>query len=86
MNANLHDFLLLQKSDRCKRVSLGVFLSLFVIAVVFGTVSAFVTNQYTYSGWNNLAQKVEDDAIIHMTNIIIVLLLIIITNDDHGLG
>ena len=47
-----------QKSDRCKRVSLGIFLSLFVIAVVFGTVSAFVTNHYTYSGWNNLAEKV----------------------------
>merc|ERR1719495_592256 len=48
-----------KKSDRCKRVSLGIFLSFFVIAVVFGTVSAFVTNQYTYSGWVNMREKVD---------------------------
>merc|ERR1719336_1091870 len=48
-----------KKSDRCKRVSLGILLSFFVIAVVFGTVSAFVTNQYTYSGWVNMREKVD---------------------------
>ena len=32
---------------------------MFVIAVVFGTVSAFVTNHYTYTGWNGLSKKVD---------------------------
>merc|ERR1719334_1984881 len=48
-----------KKSDGCKRVSLGILLSVFVIAVVFGTVSAFVTNHYTYSGWLGLNKKVD---------------------------
>jgi len=48
-----------KKSDSCRRVTLGVFLSFFVIAVVFGTVSAFVTNHYSYSGWMQLADKVD---------------------------
>ena len=34
-------------------------LSVFVIAVVFGTVSAFVTNQYSYSGWNGVSKKID---------------------------
>ena len=49
-----------KKSDSCKRLSLGILLSFFVIAAVFGTVSAFVTNQYTYSGWNGIAKKMDD--------------------------
>ena len=49
-----------KKSDSCKRLSLGILLSFFVIAAVFGTVSAFVTNQYTYSGWNGVAKKMDD--------------------------
>lgn len=48
-----------KKADSCKRVSLGVLLSLFVIAVVFGTVSSFVTNHYSYSGWQGLSTKVD---------------------------
>ena len=48
------------KSDGCKRVSLGVLLSGFVIAVVFGTVSAFVTNHYSFSGWQDLEGKIDD--------------------------
>ena len=48
-----------KKADGCKRVSLGVLLSLFVIAVVFGTVSSFVTNHYSYSGWQGLSTKVD---------------------------
>eukprot|EP00092_Neocalanus_flemingeri_P006838 GFUD01007383.1.p1 GENE.GFUD01007383.1~~GFUD01007383.1.p1 ORF type:complete len:948 (+),score=147.14 GFUD01007383.1:408-3251(+) len=48
-----------KKSDACKRVSLGILLSGFVIAVVFGTVSAFVTNHYTYSGWNGVSKKID---------------------------
>ena len=63
-----------KKSDSCKRVilitaiycilqlavqvTLGVLLSVFVIAVVFGTVSAFVTNYYSYSGWQGISKKV----------------------------
>ena len=35
-------------------------LSVFVIAAVFGTVSAFVTNQYTYSGWTGVSKKMDD--------------------------
>ena len=34
-----------KKSDSCKRVTLGTILSVFVIAAVFGAVSAFVCNQ-----------------------------------------
>lgn len=49
-----------KKSDSCKRVSLGIVLSGFVIAAVFGTVAAFVTNQYTYSGWSKLSTKIDD--------------------------
>lgn len=48
-----------KKSDACKRVTLGVILSFFVIAVLFGTVSSFVTNQYTYSGWQEVSEKVD---------------------------
>merc|ERR1719153_2049652 len=48
-----------KKSDACKRVSLGILLSVFVIAVVFGTVSAFVTNHYTYSGWSGVSKKID---------------------------
>ena len=70
-----------QKSDRCKRVSLGIFLSLFVIAVVFGTVSAFVTNHYTYSGWNNLAEKVG----AQIARIYIIILLILLKH-HHRCG
>lgn len=39
-------------------MTLGVLLSVFVIAVVFGTVSAFVTNYYSYSGWQGISKKV----------------------------
>merc|ERR1719483_1026117 len=49
-----------KKSDSCKRISLGMLLSVFVIAAVFGTVSAFVTNQYTYSGWTGVSKKMDD--------------------------
>ena len=34
-----------KRGDACRRVSLGIFLSVFVIAAMFGVVSAFVTNQ-----------------------------------------
>ena len=48
-----------KKSDSCKRVSLGVVLSVFVIAALFGAVSAFVCNQYSYSGWDHVSKKVD---------------------------
>ena len=39
-----------KKEDSCKRVFLGILLSFFVIAALFGAVSALVCNQYTYNG------------------------------------
>jgi len=48
-----------KKSDSCKRVALGIILSLFVIAAVFGVVSAFVCNHYTYLGWGQVSTKVD---------------------------
>ena len=34
-----------KRGDACRRVSLGILLSVFVVAAMFGVVSAFVTNQ-----------------------------------------
>lgn len=48
-----------KKSDSCKRVALGIILSLFVIAAIFGVVSAFVCNQYSYSGWSHVSKTVD---------------------------
>jgi len=48
-----------KKSDACKRVTLGIILSIFVIAAVFGSVSAFVCNQYSYSGWGQVSKKMD---------------------------
>lgn len=49
-----------KKSDSCKRLSLGILLSVFVIAAVFGAVASFVTNQYTYSGWQGVSRTMDD--------------------------
>ena len=48
-----------KKSDSCKRITLGILLSLFVIAALFGAVSAFVCNQYSYSGWSEVSTRVD---------------------------
>ena len=48
-----------KKSDSCKRVVLGILLSFFVIAAVFGVVSAFVCNHYTYAGWGHVSERVD---------------------------
>ena len=39
-----------KRGDGCRRTCLGLLLSLFVIAALFGSVCSFVTNYYTYSG------------------------------------
>ena len=39
-----------KRGDGCRRVGLGLLLSLFVVAALFGSVCSFVTNYYTYSG------------------------------------
>lgn len=54
-----------KKADSCKRVSIGIFVSVFVMAAVFGAVCAFVTNYYTYQGSKEFTTKVDgslDDA------------------------
>merc|ERR1719347_761780 len=48
-----------KKSDSCKRVTLGVLLSFFVIAALFGAVSAFVCNQYSYTGWSEVSTRLD---------------------------
>ncbi len=49
-----------KRGDACKRVSLGVILSVFVIAAMFGVVSAFVTNHYAYQGVQTFPDKLQD--------------------------
>jgi len=54
-----------KRSDSCKRISLGILVSVFVMATVFGAVCAFVTNFYTYQGSQQLTGKLDnslDDA------------------------
>ena len=48
-----------KKEDSCKRVFLGILLSFFVIAALFGAVSALVCNQYTYNGWSDLSSRLD---------------------------
>ena len=45
-----------KRADSCKRPFFGVILSVFVIAAMFGVVSAFVTNQYSREGVQKLPQ------------------------------
>ena len=52
-----------KRSDACKRFTLGVLLSLLVIAAMFGVVCAFVTNYYTYSGTNQLPTRLQKSAV-----------------------
>eukprot|EP00092_Neocalanus_flemingeri_P012480 GFUD01013453.1.p1 GENE.GFUD01013453.1~~GFUD01013453.1.p1 ORF type:complete len:941 (-),score=227.62 GFUD01013453.1:453-3275(-) len=48
-----------KRSDACKRFFTGVLLSVFVIAAMFGSVCAFVTNHYTFTGWTDLTRKMD---------------------------
>lgn len=48
-----------KRGDACKRSSLGVILSIFVIAAMFGVVTAFVTNQYAREGVIKLPTKLQ---------------------------
>merc|ERR1740131_711959 len=43
-----------KRGDGCKRTFLGLVLSVFVIAAMFGIVCAFVTNYYTYNNWSKV--------------------------------
>ena len=45
-----------KRADSCKRPFFGIILSVFVIAAMFGVVSAFVTNQYSREGVQKLPQ------------------------------
>jgi prominin 1 len=49
-----------KKSDACKRVTLGIFLSLFVMASVFGVVCALATNYYSYEGTKELSPRLDN--------------------------
>jgi len=49
-----------KKSDSCKRFCTGFLLCVFVIAVVFGSACAFLTNQYKYNGMTELPGKFSD--------------------------
>ena len=48
-----------KRGDACKRLSLGVILSVFVIAAMFGVVTAFVTNKYAYDGLVDLPSRLQ---------------------------
>ena len=48
-----------KRSDACKRFSVGVLLSVFVIAAMFGVVCSFVTNYYVYDGVQKLPERLQ---------------------------
>lgn len=61
-----------KRGDSCKRASVGVVLSVFVIAAMFGVVVAFVTNQYANEGLYNLPRKLEvatEDTSLYLDNV-----------------
>ena len=61
-----------KRGDSCKRASLGVILSVFVIAAMFGVVVAFVTNQYANDGMYNLPAKLDvatKDTSLYLDNV-----------------
>ena len=49
-----------KKSDACKRATLGVFVSIFVMASVFAVVCALATNYYSYEGTKELSPRFDD--------------------------
>jgi len=49
-----------KRGDGCRRVFLGLLLSLFVIAALFGSVCSFVTNYYSYSGSTMVTNRTKD--------------------------
>ncbi len=51
-----------KRGDACKRLSLGIVLSSFVIAAMFGVVTAFVTNGYANEGLLELPQRLSRSA------------------------
>ena len=60
-----------QRGDACKRASLGVIMSVFVIAAMFGVVTAFVTNQYAHEGLMTLPKRLQratDDTSEYLDN------------------
>ena len=60
-----------KRGDACKRASLGVILSIFVIAAMFGVVTAFVTNQYAHEGLMMLPKRLQraaDDTSLYLDN------------------
>ena len=60
-----------KRGDACKRLSLGVILSTFVIAAMFGVVTAFVTNKYAYDGLVNLPDNLmtaTEDTDLYLKN------------------
>ena len=60
-----------KRGDACRRVCLGVLLSIFTVAAMFGAVSAFVTNQYTKEGVQTLPERLRyaaDDTGMYFKN------------------
>jgi prominin 1 len=60
-----------KRGDACKRITLGVFMSIFTIAAMFGVVTAFVTNQYGHKGvvvLPNRLQTATEDIRLYLNN------------------
>jgi prominin 1 len=60
-----------KRGDACKRMTLGVFMSIFTIAAMFGVVTAFVTNQYGHEGVVELPNRLQtatDDTSLYLDN------------------
>lgn len=75
-----------KRGDACKRASLGVILSVFVIAAMFGVVTAFVTNQYAHEGLLNLPNRLRratEDTDLYLTNTGDEVNTLLVTNFDE---
>lgn len=75
-----------KRGDACRRVSLGILLSTFTVAAMFGVVSAFVTNQYSHDGVTRLPdrlQDVTDDSSLYLDNTGIEIHNLLVTNFEE---
>jgi len=75
-----------KRGDGCRRVSLGLLLSLFVIAALFGSVCSFVTNYYTYTGATKVTNRTKDsldDAGLYLEHTNNTLHMLLVTNFEQ---
>lgn len=75
-----------KRGDACKRSCLGVIMSVFVIAAMFGVVTAFVTNQYAHEGVLDLPTRLStgtEDTKLYLKNTAKEVKTLLVTNFDE---